>query len=260
MFRVQFDKMQSIRTKALQLACLCLFTLGLTACGSVDRLASVGQAPPTTPIVNPQLEKNYRPISMPMPAPRDTRRQPNSLWAADRTSFFKDQRAADVGDILTVLIDINDEAELENETIRSRSSGEDAALDNFLGLEASLDRVLPQAINPSSLVGLDANSTHSGNGEIEREEAILLRLAAIITQILPNGNLVIHGKQEVLVNFEKRIVQVDGIIRPQDISVTNTVNHDQIAEARIAYGGEGQITDVQQPRYGQQVYDIIFPF
>ncbi len=250
----------SILNKTTTLILAGLFSINLTACSSLDRLANVGEPPKMAPIENPQLQAEYKAISMPMPAPKDTRKQPNSLWGADRTSFFKDQRANDVGDILTVMIDIDDEAETNNETTRTRSSNEDAALDSFLGYEASLGRVLPEAIDNTSLIGMNSGSSHTGVGEIERDEKISVQLAAIITQILPNGNLVVHGKQEVLVNFEKRIIAIDGIVRPEDISTENTVSHDQIAEARIIYGGEGQMTDMQQPRYGQQVYDIIFPF
>ena len=123
-----------------------------------------------------------------------------------------------------------------------------------------MDRVFPEAIDNNNLVGGGADSAYSGTGTIEREEEVSVRLAAIVTQILPNGNMAIHGRQEVGVNFEKRILQINGVIRPEDISVDNTIAYDQIAEARIAYGGEGDLTDVQQPRYGQQLYDIIFPF
>ena len=174
--------------------------------------------------------------------------------------FSKDQRASNVGDIITVLIDIQDEAELENESERTRSSNEGADANALLGYEASLGRILPQAIDPTNLVDLDSNSSHVGSGTIEREEAIQVQLAALITQILPNGNMVIHGNQEVVVNFEKRILGVNGVIRPEDITINNTISYEKIAEARIMYGGEGQMTDMQQPRYGQQLYDIIFPF
>jgi flagellar L-ring protein precursor FlgH len=195
-----------------------------------------------------------------MPTPEVSVKQPNSLWASNRKNFFDDQRADQVGDILTVVIEIADEAELENESERSRTSSEDARLDSLLGYEASLDRLLPEAIDNSSLVAGGADSVFEGSGSIEREEEIDLQLAALITQVLPNGNFVIHGRQEVRVNYEKRIIMIDGVIRPEDVSVNNTINANQIAEARITYGGEGQITDVQQPRYGQQLYDIVFPF
>lgn len=241
-------------------------SVSLAACGAIDRVANIGATPEMAKITNPTTERGYQPVSLPMPAPKQSVMQKNSLWASDRQAFFKDQRADDVGDILTVVINIEDEATLENETERSRTSSENAELSRLLGYENSLDRILPEAIsgedgtiNPD-LIGLGSTSSHSGSGTVEREEEVEVQLAALITQVLPNGNLVIHGKQEVLVNFEKRILQIDGVIRPEDITTENSISYEKIAEARISYGGEGQITDVQQPRYGQQLYDIIFPF
>ena len=234
--------------------------VSLSACAAADRLADIGKAPDMDPIENPTMKDSYRPVSMPMPAPQIVDKQKNSLWASNRQTFFKDQRASDVGDILTVMIDIKDKAELDNETERKRTSSEDAGLDSFLGYEQALDAVLPEAIDNTSLVDAGATSDHKGTGTIDREEKISLKLAALVTQVLPNGNMVIQGRQEVRVNFEKRILELAGVIRPQDISTNNTISYDQIAEARISYGGKGQITDVQQPRYGQQVYDVLFPF
>lgn len=232
----------------------------LSACGTADRISKIGKQPEMTHIANPMTNPGYQPVSLPMPKPRDTTMQKNSLWQHDRVTFFKDQRASNIGDIITVNINIADEATLENETERSRSSGENAGLNSLLGLEASLNRILPEAVNNANLTDFDSNSSHTGTGTIEREDEVTLTVAAIITQLLPNGNMVVHGKQELVVNFEKRILQIDGVIRPEDISTGNSISSDQIAEARILYGGEGQITDMQQPRYGQQLYDVVFPF
>ncbi len=243
-----------------KLALALLACSALTACGASDRISNIGKAPDMTKIANPVTDKNYQPVSLPMPAPQNINREKNSLWASNRQTFFKDQRATNIGDIITVMIDIEDEAALENESSRSRSSNEDAQLPALLGYEAALDRVLPEAINNTSLTDFGSTSNNSGTGTIEREEEVKVQLAALITQLLPNGNMVIHGRQEVLVNFEKRILEIDGVIRPEDITTSNTISYEKIAEARIAYGGEGHITDVQQPRYGQQLYDIVFPF
>ncbi len=232
----------------------------LSACGSMDRIANIGQPPEMTQISNPTAAKNYQPVSLPMPTPKNIRKEKNSLWASNRQTFFKDQRASDIGDIITVLINIQDEAALANETERTRTSNEDAQLNSLLGYELALNRVLPQAIDNTDLSNFDSTSSNTGTGKTEREEEITVQLAALITQILPNGNMVINGRQEVLVNFEKRILESDGVIRPEDVTVANTISYEKIAEARIVYGGEGHITDVQQPRYGQQLYDIIFPF
>ena len=246
-------------TKIHFLNCIAAILL-LSACSAADRLASVGEAPKLSKIENPAEEGKYRKVSMPMPEIQEIKPQKNSLWGGDKQTFFKDQRANNIGDILTVMIDIDDEAELENETQRTRSNNEDANLNSFLGNELNLAQIFPEGVNPADLVNLGSNSTSSGQGSVEREEEVKMRLAATITQILPNGNMVIQGRQEVRVNFEKRILEMAGIIRPEDIATDNSIAYDKIAEARISYGGKGQITDVQQPRYGQQVFDILFPF
>jgi flagellar L-ring protein precursor FlgH len=243
-----------------RISLLAATTLCLGACGSMDRISKIGEAPELTRIENPVAQADYKPVSFPMPTPRATIQQPNSLWDGSRQTFFKDQRAAQVGDIITVLIDVKDKAQIDNESKRSRASSENAGVDNLLGLETGLAQYLPEAIDNTSLAKLGSDSNHTGKGSVDREEKITLKMAAVVTQKLPNGNMVLHGRQEIRVNFEKRILGLDGVIRPEDISVDNTISYEKIAEARIAYGGEGQISDFQQPRYGQQLYDIVFPF
>lgn len=246
--------------KRIHLALSLSASLLVMACSTADKIAKIGEVPETSTISNPVTQEGYKPVSLPMPMPKQSISQNNSLWAADRQTFFKDQRANDVGDIITVVIEIADKAELDNETERTRSSSEGANAASALGYEQSLNRILPQAVDPTSLIEGGAESSYTGEGTIDREEKIEVQLAALISQILPNGNMVIFGRQEVVVNFEKRLLQIDGVIRPEDISVQNTISYEKIAEARITYGGEGDLTDVQQPRYGQQLYDIIFPF
>lgn len=248
------------RQRALLLACTALAALGLSACGAADRLGQVGRTPALSGIDNPIHASNYTPVSMPMPESRPQVRQANSLWSMGSRAFFKDQRASQVGDLITVIIEIADNAQLTNTTQRNRTNTEDAGLTGLFGLEAELGKVLPDAVNPGNLLGLESGSSSSGSGTINRQEAINLRVAAVVAQKLPNGNMVVYGRQEVRVNFEVRELIVGGIIRPEDISSTNTIDYDRLAEARIAYGGRGHITDVQQPRYGQQVMDIIMPF
>ena len=237
-----------------------LLGLSLTACSVADRLAQVGQPPPLTTIENPSVLHGNRPVQMPLPPIVEETHMANSLWRPGSRHFLKDQRASEVGDIVTVVIEIADSAEIENSTSRSRGSTEDASLGAFLGYEQFLTSFLPSTVSNANLVDVDSDSNTSGTGSVNRDESINLRVAALVTQVLPNGNLVIAGRQEVRVNFEVRDLQVAGLIRPEDITSINTVGFDQIAEARISYGGRGQITDVQQPRYGLQVYDILWPF
>jgi flagellar L-ring protein precursor FlgH len=246
--------------RAARFAVLVAVSLALGACNTVQRLSEVGGAPSMTNIQNPVAGRGYQPVALPMPRPQPEVRQANSLWRPGSRAFFKDQRAANIGDILTVNIDIADEAKLANQTQRTRSSSESAGLNSFLGYEASLSQILPEAVNPASLVDAGADSTSTGTGTSNRKETIKLTVAAIVTQNLPNGNLVITGRQEVRVNYELRVLTISGVVRPEDITSDNTIRHTQIAEARISYGGKGQLSDLQQPRYGQQIFDIVFPF
>ncbi len=223
-----------------------------------DRLAEVGSVPALAPLENPQMQIGM--VSMPMPEGIVAERQANSLWQPGARAFFRDQRARRVGDILTVVINITDSAKFENETKRERDNNENAKVPKLAGFEADFKKFLPDEVIPSDLLDLTTTSKSNGKGEIDRKETIDTRVAATITQVLPNGNLVIQGKQQTVVNFEMRELVVSGVIRPEDVSSENTVSYDQIAEARIAYGGRGQIQDVQQARYGQQVLDILAPF
>src|SRR3546814_522888 len=174
---------------------------------------------------------------MPMPAPEQVVYQPNSRGLSGSRAFFRDQRASKVGDILTVIINIADSAKVDNSTKRSRANSESAALPNFLGLESKLKNVLPDAVDPTSLVDATSGGSSAGAGSVDRKENVELTVAGVVTQVLPNGNLVIEGRQEVRVNYEVRELSIAGIVRPEDISNTNTIQHTQIAEARISNGG-----------------------
>ncbi|MEE2692093.1 MAG: flagellar basal body L-ring protein FlgH [Pseudomonadota bacterium] len=243
-----------------RIALAALLIAGAAGCSTAGRLKNIGEAPALSPTENPAALYGARALSMPMPDVDDQPTQPNSLWRAGARSFFKDQRARKRGDIVTVVIDIDDRARLNNSSERKRSNGETAELPAFGGFEQLLVDLLPDGADASQLVDLSSGSSSRGEGNVDRRENVELTVAAIVTEVLPNGNLVIAGKQEVRVNYEVRELTVTGVIRPEDIANSNRINHDQIAEARISYGGRGQITDVQQPRYGQQLYDILFPF
>ena len=234
--------------------------LALSACNAYDRISDIGGEPKLSPIDDPTHANGYVPVKMAMPQPSLSDRQPNSLWQTGGRAFFRDQRASRVGDILTVVVTINDQAQLQNETKRSRDNADTAALNNFFGFENKLAGWFPKGINPASLVDTASTLSNDGKGSIARQEQISLQLAAEIIQVLPNGNLVISGKQQVGVNFDMRELSISGIIRPQDIDSSNEISYNQIAEARINYGGKGEITDVQQARYGEQLIDILLPF
>jgi flagellar L-ring protein precursor FlgH len=240
----------------------------LSGCGVAGRLGRVGQAPkltkmqdPIAPVIEPSLgdqasahraAANDRIVP---PAPAGA-----SLFRIGAGAFFHDQRASRRGDVLTIKVDIADKAVLDNSTSRTRAGTETSGIAGFFGLESQLTKVLPGHPDPSKLVDANSNSQSTGTGNTARSEQISTTIAAIVTDVLPNGNLVVQGRQEVRVNFELREMLVSGIVRPEDIARDNSIRHSQIAEARISYGGRGQLTDAQQARWGQQVYDALFPF
>ena len=230
----------------------------LGGCSALDRLKNIGEAPTLSSIENPTAAPGYKPVQMPMPAPQPAVYNPNSLWRNGSRAFFKDQRAQQVGDLLTVKVKISDNATIANGTQRSRSAKEDSGVTDFAGSKLLTGKAA--AVLPGRVLTADSTSSTDNKGSVNRQEALLTNVAAVVTQVLPNGALVVEGKQEIRVNFEIRELIVAGIVRPEDIESDNTIDSTKIAQARIAYGGRGQITDVQQPRYGQQVLDVLLPF
>jgi flagellar L-ring protein precursor FlgH len=260
MFPLSSNATSRLNRTMLRAALLTSVAISLGACNTLDRLGEVGEPPRTSAISDPTQAHNYQPVSMPMPAPQPPTAGANSLWRPGARGFFKDARATEVGDILTVAVSINESGTLKNQTQTSTASS-DTANPSFglLGLESGISKVFAGA-SSNSLWNLGSTSGMNGNGSIGRSESVTVNLAATIVQKLPNGNLVISGKQELRVNSEMREVSVQGIIRPEDISSANTISSDKIAEARITYGGRGTLSDIQQQRYGEQIFDIIAPF
>jgi len=237
-----------------------LAVLAVSGCNTFQKMSEIGRPPVMTATADPTRDPNWRPVTMPMPRSEVAPREPASLWRSGSRAFFKDQRAAQVGDIVTVLVNTTDAADVENATSTQRNGSESMGMPNMFGLEASLPKLLGKAVSASTLVNANSNNTAAGTGTLKRNETVTLRLAGVVTQVLPNGNLVVAARQEMRVNSELRELQVSGVIRPQDIASDNTVPHDRMAEARISYGGRGQLTDIQTPRYGQQALDVLLPF
>jgi flagellar L-ring protein precursor FlgH len=234
--------------------------VSLGGCNTFSRLSEVGSGPQISNIENPTQRQGYQPISMPMPQPLPPPQNANSLWRTGSRAFFKDQRAKDVGDILSVVVSVNDTATLTTSLSRSRAEADSANITSLMGFQSSLASILPSAVNPASMLNVGSTATSTNAGSTGRTETLTTTLAAVITQVLPNGNLVISGRQEMRVNFEMRELTIQGIIRPEDLSTSNSVNYQKIAEARIYYGGRGVASELAQPRYGHEVLDILFPF
>jgi flagellar L-ring protein precursor FlgH len=235
-----------------------LILSALTGC---SRLLQVGQEPPLSPpgqpepggVAAPSPAAVPRHLALPAPEPAA-----GSLWHP--VYLFSDRRARTVGDILTVVIEIDDEAALRNRTQRARDATEALDMSTLFGIPQEIDEILPGDLSLGAGVDISSDSATLGAGQIARDEQIELKIAATVTDVLPNGNLAILGSQQVRVNYELRDLQIAGIIRRQDITRDNTIDYEKVAEARLVYGGRGQVYQLQQPRYGEQVLDIILPF
>ena len=226
-----------------------LATLALAGC--VTPVSEINRAPTLSPVgygvgMDPKSVYSY-----PEPPKQQGRR--HSLWDDRQSKFFTDARALSAGDILTVEIQINDRARFRNESERSRSAAREAGF----GADFSW---LGWGTGGNATAGFDSDTQSKGKGAVTRSEDIRMSVAAVVTDVLPNGNLVINGSQEVLVNHEMRVLTITGIVRPSDIGAANTVSYERIAEARISYGGRGRITEVQQPGWGHQLVDNVLPF
>ena len=245
------------RARLLALAATLMLGASLSACsGVMDQVDSFNKQPSFSPTVNPQLQPGYQPVSLPMPAPHAEIRQANSLWQSGARSFLKDQRARNIGDIVTVVVTINDQANTDNETTRNRTTTDQSSINGLAGLQnGGFLRKMG-----ADVIDLPSTQTNAGVGKVQRTDQITTRVGAEVVQILPNGNLVISGKQETLINYEMRQIGISGVVRPEDIANDNTVTYDKVAEARITYAGHGQLMEVQQPRWGHQLLDILFPF
>jgi flagellar L-ring protein precursor FlgH len=229
----------------------------LAACSTVTEAV---RGPELAPVGYPAA---LAPISQPMVSVREPGPQPasaNSLWRTGARAFFNDQRAGRVGDILTVQIDIDDSAKTNNATTSSRTAGSTMGVPHFFGLETSLGKIMPGNFDATSMIETNSANNNAGAGSVNRQEKINLTIAAVVTGILPNGNMVIQGTQEVRTNAELRQLTVAGIVRPEDISSANTIRHTQIAEARISYGGRGDISRVQKTPSGQSLVERFSPF
>lgn len=234
---------------------IALISAGVLAagCSAYERLGDVANGGPKLA----GMTNTAPQVSVPMPQPPAEPKGRASLWQPGARSFFHDPRASRVGDIITVNVAVADAAKLSNSTSRSRTNSENAGINNLFGLENVMPGV---GLTPGSLVKMGSDNSNVGTGAVSRSETINMTLAALVTQVLTNGNMVISGHQQMKVNGELRDLTVSGIVRTEDITSSNTIDLTQIAEARINYGGRGTVSDVQQPRVGSQILDILMPW
>ena len=183
-----------------------------------------------------------------------------SLWRQGSKTFFRDQRARGVGDLLTVAVNLQEQAEFTNQTDLSRNTAQGMTIPSMFGLGTMIGRIIPGLKNTDPTIAATGNDSTAGKGDIKRSENIVINVAATVVQVMPNKNMQIAGSQEIRLNNELRQLQIRGIVRPEDIRSDNTIASEKIAEARIAYGGRGISSDMQRPTWGQDVLNRFSPF
>jgi flagellar L-ring protein precursor FlgH len=238
-----------------------LFTL-IGCSSTMEKLSRIGEAPRLADMqipVNDEFEEDAE-LNIKQQAQLQHARKTNSLWQPGTTTFLRDNRAWHVGDIVKIIVEIKDSAKLDNSSEHSRAGKESLGFPNVFGQEQKIAKALSRTGDNENFIGISGDRSHKGKGNISRKEDIKAEIAATVIQVLPNGNLVLQGHQEVRVNHELREMKVAGIARPKDIGINNSISSNQIAEARISYGGRGQVSDVQQPRIGHQIIDVVSPF
>jgi flagellar L-ring protein precursor FlgH len=243
---------------------LSLFLItSLSSCANTfEKLSRVGEAPKLAEMqipVSDDFEESPE-LSLKQQAQIQHARRTNSLWQPGATTFLKDNRAWHVGDIVKILVEIKDSAQLNNSSQHSRKGSESLGFPKLFGQETKVAQAVAKGGDATNLLSFNGDRSHLGSGSVSRKEDIKTEIAATVTQVLPNGNLVLQGSQEVRVNYELREVKIAGVARPKDIDISNSISSTQIAEARISYGGRGSVSDVQQPRIGHQIIDIVSPF
>ncbi|MEM6649926.1 MAG: flagellar basal body L-ring protein FlgH [Pseudomonadota bacterium] len=234
----------------MRLFLTCILALTMTACASTK-----GEKP----IVDDPLAGEYDPTEGLAPT-YDPLVKTASLWNQEPQSLFGNRRARNVGDILTVIVSVDENAQMQNTLQRNRNNQENFNVNALLGLPEWANGVLPQGATVNPAIDFNRNIQASGDGSISRQERITLRLAARVVERLPNGQLVVLGTQRIRVNQETRDLRLRGIVRPEDITRENTITHDKVASADIIYTGQGQIAQTVRPRRGSRLLDILIPF
>jgi flagellar L-ring protein precursor FlgH len=244
-----------------------LYFLLLGGCGLAEKLSEVGDPPQLSYIQDPTTLPNYRPVTMPMPACETSGHNhcKNSLWEMGSRAFFKDQRANQVGDILTVAVNIDQKESIEVRPQFDRQTGYKSTLGKLFGLEKGLSKIFNQkktdsSIDPDILNASSNSSSNGSNSKYDIRDRIQFKIAATVIQLLPNGNMVIQGRQEIRLVNEVREIEIRGIVRKEDITTNNTIPNDKIAECRIIYGGRGDLSDMQSLPWGQQIANKLMPF
>lgn len=217
------------------------------------------QAPETTTIDSSMQEDFTKDVIADYLATHSEEKSPGSLWQTGSKGFFKDNRARQIGDIITVQIGVSITANTTANTSATQTNNSQSGISSLLNLTDNITHA-GLVTGAAGLLDSESDRSFKGSGSTDRKDSLNTTIAATVTQVLPNGHMVIRGKREVVINYEKQMLEIAGIVRPEDVSATNTISSDQIAQARVSYGGQGTVNEVQQKKWGIRFLDRWMPF
>jgi flagellar L-ring protein precursor FlgH len=182
-----------------------------------------------------------------------------SLWTDSRGDLFSDNKARNLGDILTVVIVEEARASKKATTETDRKSSASADITKFLGLETKIADIFKNS-DAKNLISTNYENDFEGSGTTTRKEDLVATLTTQVVGVFPNGNLGIAGKKKVTVNNEDQYILLTGIVRPMDITADNLIDSKYILDAEISYTGKGVISDRQKPGWMTRLLDHVWPF
>jgi flagellar L-ring protein precursor FlgH len=219
----------------------------------------------TAKLTDPEIDFKPPAYVEQMPAKEDRQdfTSTGSIFGQGGNPLFSDHKAMHVSDIVTVVIS---EATKSSSTGSKQLSENDSSqlgggLFSSTGANAGVNSKVAN-LNGFSSLGFNAGSTsaYKGSGSATKDASFTTTISARVVKVLKNGNYFISGKREILIDDQKQIVQLTGVIRPYDIDQYNNINSSQISDAKILYKTEGDVDRATEQGWGTKIIQSIWPF
>ena len=186
-----------------------------------------------------------------------------SLFGQGKNPLFADHKAMHVSDIVTVVI--SETAKSSNTGSKQLTEADTSTLGGGVFSSAGANAAVSSKvadINGFTNVGFNSNSqsSYKGSGSTTKDASFTTTISARIVKVLKNGNYYISGRREILIDDQKQIVQLSGVIRPYDIDQNNQINSTQISDAKILYKTQGEVERATKQGWGTKIIQSVWPF